>query len=139
MPMIRAADRALLRAHQSVVDLLQRQPQWLAMQCALLHGAASAANVALQGKWVALAINLFGTWCLLDIVRDPEFRLKHVLRAAGVACMTLDLMVALAGYPRPVFPLSMLSMVSFVCAAYFASCNPPRPPKPRGRLAPGGA
>ena len=158
--MIRALDSRLVAAAQWVVDLTQRQPHTLGGLSVALSAVvycARAGSVALSGWVVGLALLSYALVFSLSLspalFRFLDYRPIRILQLVLVA---LDLFVLLfvAAVPplcaaagaacsasQTGYGLSLLQSLASLACWCFAACRPPRPraPRPRGRLALGGA
>lgn len=151
--MIRAFDARLIAAHQWVVDLTQRQPAWLARQCCLLGLITVAVRYAIMGHalWAA-AVTVLAFTALAVLTLSPGrfhggcsgfwLRLLFLL----TLCIDTGLLLLALLLPVPAetvvrFTLGCLPDLCLIAFHYLAACKPPRPrvPRPRGRLAHGGA
>lgn len=151
--MIRRLDAFLItQTFQPLVDITQRQPAWCARQCALLGAVCAvlwphftdasllSAAVVLVGFLVLSAISLIpGAAAAVGSV--TWIRILFLL--AVVFDFALLLLIALAVLSADTirFAFSMALDLAWGGYYYFAACRPPRPraPRPRGRLAHGGA
>jgi hypothetical protein len=158
--MIRGLDARLVAAAQWVVDLTQRQPHTLGGLSVALSAVlcfARAGLVALPGWVVGLALLSYALVFSLSLspalFRFLDYRPIRILQLVSVA---LDLVVLLAVAAAPPlcsaagagcsvsqtgYGLSLLQSLASLACWCFAACRPPRPraPRPRGRLALGGA
>lgn len=152
---IRTLDARLIAAAQWVVDLTQRQPAWLARQCAILGALATLVRWAVFGTFAPWALALLmlsfllmvaatylPSWFHADSITNRPLRLTLALWLV-IEASALLLVLCLSAPPDvaarlALSALSDLALVSFYC---LAACHPPRPraPRPRGRLAHGGA
>lgn len=151
--MIARLDARVLAAHQWAVDFTQRAPVWLARQCCLLGLVVLAVRWATVGvsPWAAALLAL--ALCLLAAFTLTPALLRSVtgwrpLRILLLAVLALDALLLMAGaaYGFPARALASFAIASLADLAtasfyYFGECRPPRPraPRPRGRLAHGGA
>lgn len=146
--MIRRLDAFLVaRVFQPVVDAVQRQPAWMARQCALL----GALVVALRHHFVgaSLVATVVSLVCLLlaAAITQLPASVASIGALRWVRCVLMLFLVfdavALALYPDASARLASASLLDLAWFGfyYFAACHPPRPrvPRPRGRLAHGGA
>jgi hypothetical protein len=158
--MIRALDSRLVAAAQWVVDLSQRQPRTLGGLSVALSAVLCCARVGFGGfpGWVVgLALLSYALVFSLSLspalFRFLDYRPIRILQLVSVA---IDLVVLLAVVAVPPlcsaagagcsasqhgYGLSLLQSLASLACWCFAACRPPRPraPRPRGRLALGGA
>lgn len=135
------------RVFQAVVDAAQRQPAWLSRQCALLGALVVAlrhyfVGISLLATVVSLVcLLLAGAITLLPASIASIGTLRWV-RYTLLLFLAFDA-VALALLPGAAARIasSTLLDLAWIGFYYFAACHPPRPrvPRPRGRLAHGGA
>ena len=158
--MIRALDSRLVAAAQWVVDLTQRQPHTLGGLSAALSAVvycARAGSVALPGWVVGLALLSYALVFSLSLssalFRFLDYRPIRILQLVSVAPDLFVLLFVAAVPPlcaaagaacsasQTGYGLSLLQSLASLACWCFAACRPPRPraPRPRGRLALGGA
>lgn len=151
--MIRRIDWWLLdRVFQPVVDLLQRQPAWIARQCVLFGLVANCVrHFAFDSRplWV-VALVLFSFAILaaftLHSLLFASLGGNRFARWFYLVLFVADL--AWIAFALLIGPTSLIGLVfkyingfTFFAFFYFAACRPPRPRLPRhsAKLAHGGA
>ena len=153
--MIQHLDTRLIAAAQWLVDLTQRQPAWLARQCAILGMLATVVRLAAFGTSSPWATGLLALVFVLMVgvtylpvlfhshsVVDRPIRLTLALWL-GIEGAVLLLALALSSPPDVSARLALSALADLALATFYclAACKPPRPrvPRPRGRLVHGGA
>lgn len=152
--MIRRLDAFLItQTFQPLVDITQRQPAWCARQCALLGALCSGLRHHFTDASLLLVAFMAAVFLLLAAITllpgataalgaQRWVRYVFLLFLAFDAVMLALLPLADAA-PESVarFSLSSALDLAWFGFYYFAACRPPRPrvPRPRGRLAHGGA
>ena len=150
--MIRAIDSRLVAAAQWVVELSQRQPHTLGGLSVALSAVlcgARAGSVALPGWVVGLALLSYALVFSMSLnpalFRFLDCRPIRILLLVSVALDLVVLLLCAAGAgcsaSRTGYGLGLLQSLASLACWCFAACRPPRPraPRPRGRLALGGA
>lgn len=147
--MIARLDAFLLgRVFQGVVNLSGRDPIWWARQCAVLYLLLSVMVCVLDGWtwWRVLGLLLsplffapvFLAPDAMRVVCDaPVFR--RVLLVFELAGLLLSVLIFTEGRADAGLVCADAAGLAFLSFVYFPGCRPPPPPRPRGRLALGGA
>lgn len=138
----------LARVFQVVVNLSGREPIWLARQCAALYTLLCVMQCVLD-SWTwwrvlgllvlvpMLAFSFSSPGFLVALGADARFR-RFMLVLFLVSVLQLSLSMVFSGVDA-VLLCSMASAAAYIAFLYFPACNQPPPPRPRGRLAHGGA
>lgn len=135
------------RVYQPIVDLSERQPRWLAEQCAwgMIAGCAVRAGLRPTNElstWVLLAMALVVAVWLLFVARSG-FTFSVVRgftwwRAFLVVFLPIDLL-HLTLQPSALGATRLFDTLLSLSYVYLACCQPPRPREPGRRAAAGGA
>lgn len=148
--MIESIDRAVLRAHQWVVDLTQRPAAWFVAHCAVgdlfMHFARFVAGED-KGFWEWLILFLCllcDTWIyllarssvstVLKAWSAPWFRVTFLALVVSYLCLFF-----VRGMPSPALGFSFVAEVLTTAIWYFAGCDEPAPPRRREQLQGSGA
>ena len=158
--MIRSLDSRLVAAAQWVVDLSQRQPHTLgglSVGLSAVLCCARAGSAALPGWVVGLALLSYALVFSMSLspalFRFLDCRPIRIFLLVSVAFDLVALLSVVAMPPlcaaagaacsasQTGYGLSLLQSLASLACWCFAACRPPRPraPRPRGRLALGGA
>jgi hypothetical protein len=132
-----------------VVDASQLQPLWWARSSAVVIEVLFVAKGVLFG-WTAWTLLGAAVFPLLAVLITASPTLLGVFGSATLPRLVLLVMsllnvvlaLLLMLVPDPLPPELVFGLwvdLIYPSLFYFAACRPPKPPLPRGRLAPGGA
>ena len=147
--MIARLDAFLLgRVFQGVVNLSGRDPVWWARQCAVLYLLLSVMVCVLDGWlwWRVLGLLLSPLFFAPAFLAPDALRVicdapawRRFILALELAGLLLSAIIFAAGRADAALVCADAAGLAFMAFVYFPGCRPPPPPRPRGRLALGGA
>lgn len=147
--MLARLDAFLLgRVFQGVVNLSGRDPVWWARQCAVLYLLLSAMVCVLDGWtwWRVLGLLLSPLFFAPAFLAPDALRVicgatfwRRFMLALELAGLLLSVLIFAKGRADAGLVCADAAGLAFLAFVYFPCCLPPPPPRPRGRLALGGA